>query len=163
LPQEEIPEVEEIYGDVCDRFGGFDRALGAYERARDLMPETGAPAGRIWRKIGVMLECLGRYDDARVALADGVGRVGNGKTDDDIRIRAALEYDLAGIAYRQSHYDDAIRHSDAAIELGESVNDLGAVAHASDTRFEDAARLRAESDAILERLGVVSVPAVPLP
>ena len=77
LPPEELGEVEERRGDVCDRFGGFDRALAAYERARDLLPETGAPAGRIWRKCGVSLERLGRYDDARVALLDGVERVGD--------------------------------------------------------------------------------------
>jgi tetratricopeptide (TPR) repeat protein len=33
----------------------------------------------------------------------------------------------------------------------------------ADTQFEHAERLRMESDAILERLGVVSVPSVPLP
>jgi len=33
----------------------------------------------------------------------------------------------------------------------------------ADTRFEDAETLRLESDAILGRLGVASVPSVPLP
>lgn len=143
LPAEEVAAVEEIRGDVCDRFGGFDRALGAYERARDLMPETGVPAGRIWRKIGVTLERLGRYDDARAALVDGVARVGGGGGADAVRVRAALEHALAGIAYRQALYDEAIRHSDAAIALAETVGDLESVARASyiaGTAYDDLGR-----------------------
>ena len=143
LPPEEVAQVEEIRGDVCERFGGFDRALAAYERARDLLPAAGAPAGRIWRKIGVALERLGRYDDARVALAEGVGRLGDESGDAAVGVRAALEHALAGIAYRQARYEDAIHHADLAIELAEAIGDLGAIARASyiaGTAYDDLGR-----------------------
>ena len=120
-----------LRGDVCERLGGFDGALAAYERARDLLPANGAQAGRIWRKIGVTLERLGHYDDARAALVDGVGRVGDEGGDEAVRVRAALEHALAGIAYPQAQYDEAIAHADAAIALAETIGDLGAIARAS--------------------------------
>jgi tetratricopeptide (TPR) repeat protein len=131
LPPGEIAVVEEAQGDVCERFGGFDRSLDSYERARNLMPEAGVDTARLWGKIGVALERLGRYDDAGAALAEGLDRIGSGDREDEVRTRAGLEHALAGTRYRQARYEESISHALRAIELAGRIGDTRAIAHAS--------------------------------
>ncbi len=131
LGDEEIAQVEESRGDVCERFGGYDRALASYKAARDLLSDAGVESGRIWGKVGVAFERLGRYDDAGEALAEGLLRVGDEGGEPAVKARAELEHSLAGTLYRQARYDESIDHALRAIELAEQVGDLRAVAHAS--------------------------------
>ena len=116
---------------MYERFGGYEPGLDAYLRALELV-QGPMVEGRLWRKIGGSYERLGRYDDAATALAMGVGCVIAAPSgDESVSVRAALEYALAGVSYRQTRYEDAIAHADRAIGLAESTGDDGAVARAS--------------------------------
>ena len=131
IPGEEIAAVEEALGDVYERFGGYEPGLDAYVRALELM-DGPLDEARLWRKIGISYERLGRYDDAATALAMGIGCVlAAPSVEEAVSVRAALEYALAGVSYRQTRYEDAIEHADRAIALAESTGDDGAVARAS--------------------------------
>ena len=130
-PPTRSPSSRRHSADMYERFGGYEPGLEAYLRALELVDDPIAE-GRLWRKAGSSYERLGRYDDAVAALATGVGCVIAAPAGDEaVSVRAALEYALAGVAYRQTRYEDAIAHADRAIELAESTGDDGAVARAS--------------------------------
>ena len=143
IPEDELATVEEALGDVYDRFGGFEPGLEAYQRALELADD---PIGRarLLRKIGSAYEQLGRYDDSSEALAAGLHEIEPlDGAEEAVSTRAALEYALAGVSYRQTRYEDAIAHADRAIGLAESSGDLGAVARASyiaGTAYDDLGR-----------------------
>ena len=131
IPDEELARVEETLGDVYDRFGGFEHGLEAYRRAFSLLRQHLARA-RLHRKIGVAYERLGRYDEARETLSAGLSELEHVEEgDESISARARIDYALAGVAYRQARYEDAIQHADRAIGEATSVGDLGTVARAS--------------------------------
>ena len=53
------------------------------------------------------------------------------RDDEVVSTRAALDYALAAVSYRQMRYEDAIAYADRAIEDAESIGDHEAVARAS--------------------------------
>ena len=131
ISEDEITAVEEALGDVCDRFGSFEPALDAYRRAFDLANDPIARA-RLLRKTGVAYERLGRYGDAGDTLVRALGEIEGLERDDEVvSTRAALDYALAAVSYRQMRYEDAIAYADRAIEDAESIGDHEAVARAS--------------------------------
>jgi class 3 adenylate cyclase/tetratricopeptide (TPR) repeat protein len=129
---EERAGVCESLGDVCDRFGGYERARAAFEQARALAAGDPLADARLLRKVGVTHERAGRYDDACAAHEQGLARLDEADpVEEAVAVRAALEHALAGTRYRQSRYDESLEHARRAIALAEQVGDLGAVAHAS--------------------------------
>lgn len=142
VPGEELARVEESLGDVYDRFGSFEQGLEAYQRAFCLVEQHLARA-RLQSKVGVAYERLGRYDEARETLVAGLRDLEDVENDETVSARAGIDYALAGVAYRQARYADAIQHADSAIADATSVGDLATVARASyvaGSAFDDLGR-----------------------
>jgi class 3 adenylate cyclase/tetratricopeptide (TPR) repeat protein len=127
-----IARVHEALGDVCERFGDYERAFAAIEAAREL---AGADAplldARLLGKQGSLHELTGRYADAFEIAARGLARLeAADKGHERDAVRAAIELNIGGIHYRQTNNKEAIRWLEAAAEHAEGAGDLGTLAHA---------------------------------
>ena len=115
-----LARVEEALGDVCERFGAFERARISLESALE-RTDTPIDRARLMRKISVTLDRAGHYDEAAESLDTAVALLGDEPASEDvIRTRAAIERAFAGTRYRQARYLEAIDHADRAIELAET-------------------------------------------
>ena len=161
-----------LLGRVAARTGRFDEAHGHFEAARTEYAESGLEADS--REVdGRIAECLvleGRTGEA-LALADVT--LGVSAQEDQNPPDAPLLQRVRGYALLQSGDVVAAREAfEASIESGRARDAdyevaLTMVALARLAALEGdaatAARLETESSTLLERLGVLSLPEVPLP
>jgi len=124
--------VFEALGDVCERFGAYERARAAYEGGVDAAALDEITRTRLIGKQGLALEREGRYDEAATLLERGLelivaanlGAAGRPN-------QAMMERVLAGTRFRQARYTEAIAHAERAISLAESVDEAATIARAS--------------------------------
>ena len=153
-------------GRAAARDGRFDDAHARFAEALAIFEELGSERFKVEAKarLGECLVFEGRSDEALAVVAEcrDLARktpVGG--------LEALLER-VSGLALAQigkpaeaserlSEGLRLAREMKAEFEIALTMRAMAAV------RFDDADRLQAESDAILERLGVVAVPKVPLP
>jgi tetratricopeptide (TPR) repeat protein len=110
----------EALGDVADLSADFDRASGAYARARELIGDE----GRLLLKEGRMCEHRGRYDEAFAWLE----RAAEVPTDDETRVE--VEIFKAGILFRQGRFEESVVVGRRAVENAEAAGNLVSLAHA---------------------------------
>ena len=128
----ELARVVEALGDVCERFGAYDRSFAALEAARELAGrDSPVLDARLLGKQSAVHELVGRYADALQACAQGLTRLE--EADDGAEreaVRATIELAAGGIHYRQTNNEEAIRWLEAAAEHAERAGDRGTLAHA---------------------------------
>jgi class 3 adenylate cyclase/tetratricopeptide (TPR) repeat protein len=128
----ELADVHEALGDVCERFGAYERAFAAIQSARDLVG-TDAPLldARLLGKQSVLHEVMGGYADALAECARALERLDDADSSPERdAVRAAVELSAGGIHYRQTNNEEAIRWLEAAAEHAENAADRGTLAHA---------------------------------
>ncbi len=122
----EIAAVVEAFGDVCDLEGRFDDAAGAYRRARRL-----APAPRLTRKLGLILEHVGQYDQALRTQQRAIHESRRHPGPHAASERALSLAACGGIRYRQGRYDDAIAYAMRSAVEAHAAGDARAMAKAN--------------------------------
>ena len=124
----------EALGDVCERFGAYDRSFDALEAARELV--GAGVAARSTRASSasraLVHELLGPLRGGARGLR---ARVLPGSSDADEgperdAVRATIELNAGAIHYRQTNNEEAIRWLEAAAEHAERAGDRGTLAHA---------------------------------
>ena len=126
LPAAEMAAVAEAFGDVCDLEGRFDDAATAYRRARRL-----APAPRLTRKLGLILDHLGRYEQA---LRTQQRAIQESRQEGGTLAASERAFSLAacgGIRYRQGRYYDAIEYAMRSAVEAHAASDAQAMARAN--------------------------------
>ena len=125
----EVAEIAEALGDVCELAARYEAAAAAYRHARGLVGDQIVPVARLLRKEGVLLERLGRYNEAlewhRRALEslDEAGADGGAE-------RVELELEYATVLFRQGRFEECLRWSEQAAEHAEEAGDRRGLAHA---------------------------------
>ncbi len=125
----EVAEIAEALGDVCELAARYEAAAAAYRHARSLVGDQIVPATRLLRKEGVLLERLGRYNEAlewhRRALEslDEAGADGGSE-------RVELELEYATVLFRQGRFAECLRWSERAAEHAQEAGDRRGLAHA---------------------------------
>ena len=133
LPAEEIVRVNESLGDVCERFAAFERSFAALEAAR---AAGGADAAildaRLLGKEAVVLELMGRYEDALETCTRGLARLDDAGAEgpEAATVRATIELSAGGINYRRTKTDEAVLWLERAAADAEAAGDRGTLAHA---------------------------------
>ena len=132
LDSHEVARIQEELGDVCERFGAYNRAFAAFQASRALAGSD-APLldARLLGKEGVIHELLGRYTEALETSEQGLARVedaAEGAERD--AVRAAIELSAGAIHYRQTNNEEAIRLFEAAARHAERAGDRPTLAHA---------------------------------
>lgn len=128
----DVADVSEGLGDVCERFGGYERAAVAYERARELSAGDPVAEARLLRKAGSLLEHGGRHDEALTSYHRGLALLDSaGERPDVASTRAEVEIGAAGVHYRQGRFEEAIGLAQRAAANAQAAGDRGALAHAS--------------------------------
>ncbi len=132
IAEQQRAPVLEALGDVCERFGAYERARAAYGGAGAAFGKDETAATRMLAKEGLALERAGRYDEAAGLLERGIERVSVADLGDEgVRNHAFMERVLAGTRFRQARYEEAIEHADRAIALAETVGAAAMVARSS--------------------------------
>jgi class 3 adenylate cyclase/tetratricopeptide (TPR) repeat protein len=132
LDPDEGARVQEALGDVCERFGAYDRAFAALEAARAVIGvESPLVDARLLGKESTLHELTGRYAEALEACSQGLARLetADGGPERDA-VRATIELNAGAINYRQTNNDEAIRWLEAAAEHAEQAGDRSTLAHA---------------------------------
>jgi class 3 adenylate cyclase/tetratricopeptide (TPR) repeat protein len=132
VPATEIARVQEALGDVCERFGAFDRSFAAFERARELVGSASPLAdARLLGKESAVHELVGRYAEALASCVRGLDRL-NAADENPERdaVRATIELIAGSINYRQTNSEEAIRWLEAAAQHAEGAGDRSTLAHA---------------------------------
>ncbi len=128
----ERAHVLESLGDVCERFGAYDRSFDALQSARELAGRDSALLdARLLGKQSAVHELVGRYAEALEACEQGLARLD--AVDDSHEkdaVRASIELSAGGIHYRQTNNEEAIRWLEAAVEHADRAGDRGTLAHA---------------------------------
>jgi tetratricopeptide (TPR) repeat protein len=131
LPVSEVGEIAEALGDVCERFGSYDRSADAYARALDILHHDPVAETRLAAKRGSLRERVGEYDEAIAIYEHGLALLDSlPETDELIRNRAAIDICAAGVRYRQGRFEDTVRWAERAAEHAERVGDRAGLAHA---------------------------------
>jgi class 3 adenylate cyclase/tetratricopeptide (TPR) repeat protein len=128
----ERARVHEALGDVCERFGAYDRAFAAIATAREIAgSQSPLLDARLLGKQSMLHELSGRYAEALEASTEGLARLD--RIDDDTEsdaVRGALELHTGAIHYRQTNNEEAIRWLEASAEHAERAGDRSTLAHA---------------------------------
>ncbi len=132
IPAPDVARILESLGDVCERFGAYDRAFAALERARGLAgDESPLLDARLLGKQAALHELAGRYSDAFAACDEGLTRVEAASHGPEREaVRASVELTAGTINYRQTNNREAIRWLEAAAEHAERAGDRSTLAHA---------------------------------
>ena len=132
LPAAEVVDVAEALGDVCERFGSYDRAADAYARALELLVDDTAAETRLAAKRGSLRERVGEYDEAMAIYEQGLALLDSlPKSEELERNRAAIEICAAGVRYRQGRFEETVRWAELAGDRAEQTGDRARVAHAN--------------------------------
>ena len=128
LQPEQLAEVWESLGDVCEIFASYERAGAAYADALEL---TTGPASRarLLLKSGVVHERVGEYDDAIAQYSQALIVL----SDDDeagVEIQIELELATAGVRQRQGRMDEALQWAELAAAHAEASGSRKSLAHA---------------------------------
>jgi class 3 adenylate cyclase/tetratricopeptide (TPR) repeat protein len=144
------------------RVGRFEEAHSLFQEAHTLFERIGSARFEL-EAVARQSECLvfeGRHAEAIAALTTRVDDGEPGPT------RILVERTLGYALHQARRRDEARQHLEASAELAREIGSEYETALSlralADTRNADA-DVRAESEATLERLGVVFVPPVPLP
>ena len=131
LTAAEVGEVAEALGDVCERFGSYDRAGDAYARALELLVDDPVAETRLPAKRGSLRERVGEYDEAMAIFEQGLALLDSlPQTEELERNRAAIEICAAGVRYRQGRYEEAVRWAELAGDRADRIGDRARLAHA---------------------------------
>jgi class 3 adenylate cyclase/tetratricopeptide (TPR) repeat protein len=131
VPAEEVVEVSERLGDVCERFAAYDRAAAAYARVLELAPDDAETETRLVGKRGSLRERVGEYDEAMAVYREGLTRLDSlPGTVELLRNRAEIELGAAGVRYRQGRFEDALEFAELAGTRAEAADDRRRLAHA---------------------------------
>ena len=131
VPAEEVVEVAERLGDVCERFAAYDRAAAAYARVLELVPDDTKTETRLVAKRGALRERVGEYDEAMAVYREGLTRLDSLPEEVELlRNRAAIELGAAGVRYRQGRFGDALEFAELAGTRAEVADDRWRLAHA---------------------------------
>ena len=124
LADVERARVAELLGDVCERFGAYERAEDAYGRAAELLREDRLAQARLMMKLGMLSEREGQYEEAVERLERGLAQLDTlDGGQPALEARGKLELWYAGVRYRQARYDESIEWSERAVENAESAGD----------------------------------------
>jgi class 3 adenylate cyclase/tetratricopeptide (TPR) repeat protein len=107
LPADDMEQVAESLGDICERAGELDRAAAAYGQARgfgDLDPSTKA---RLWRKAGVLYEHRSKYSSALRLYGRALKYLSDARITVDPEL-AEISVAYAGARFRQAKYRDCM-------------------------------------------------------
>jgi class 3 adenylate cyclase/tetratricopeptide (TPR) repeat protein len=129
LPPREVARVAEALGDVCELAARYEQAMKAYARARRLTGDGPAQA-RLMRKAGVVCERLGSYLEALGWYSRGLEALDDSAAADGVKSRVELELAMAGVKYRQGHFDEGLDWSTRAAEHAAAAEDRAALGHA---------------------------------
>ncbi len=132
VDENELARVYEALGDVCERFGAYDRAFTAVQTAREIAgASTPLLDARLLGKQSMLHELSGRYAEAIAASTEGLDRLaGVAEAPEYDAVRGALELHTGAIHYRQTRNEEAIRWLEAAAEHAERAGDRSTLAHA---------------------------------
>jgi class 3 adenylate cyclase/tetratricopeptide (TPR) repeat protein len=129
LPAADVARVWESLGDAAELFGGYGTADHAYEQARTLVAGDAVAEASLLRKLGVIREHEGRYDDALASYARGLELV-VAAGDPGEAVLVELELARAGVRFRQGRYDEAVESAERAAQSAERLADTRSLAHA---------------------------------
>ena len=131
VPAAEAAEIAEALGDVCERFGAYERAGAAYERVLRLLPDDPVVETRLCSKRGDLSERVGGYEDAFSIFEQGLARLDALPADKELlENRADIEIGAAGTRFRQGQFHDCVRWAEIAAAHAEETGDRGRLAHA---------------------------------
>jgi class 3 adenylate cyclase/tetratricopeptide (TPR) repeat protein len=127
---EQLAEVQEALGDVCDRLGEYRGAEKAYRSARRLLGATPIAAARLLLKEAGIPERVGRYSQALRSISRGHSVLEGVEGEDAARERARLSAAYSSIRQAQGRHAEAVRWCRRAISEAESAGDRDALAYA---------------------------------
>jgi class 3 adenylate cyclase/tetratricopeptide (TPR) repeat protein len=131
LSNDEVAAVAESRGDVLELAAFYEMAGDSYRLAFELVLGEHVSVMRLQRKQGILLERLGRYDEAEawfdgaLATATDVGEDSRSQSE-----LAELELEYAVVLYRRGRYPECFEWSKRAAARAEGCGDLKALAHA---------------------------------
>jgi tetratricopeptide (TPR) repeat protein len=125
LTPDDVAGVAESLGDVNEIFGGYERAAGAYRRARELVAGNEALETRLMWKEGRQYEWLGEYADALTWYDRALERA-----DADPETQIEIELSYASVRQRQGNYEEMATWCERAAEHARSSGSRPGLAHA---------------------------------
>jgi class 3 adenylate cyclase/tetratricopeptide (TPR) repeat protein len=132
LPATEVARVHEALGDVCERFGAYERSIAAFEAARRLVgADSPLLDARLLGKQANVCELSGLYAKALELCDQALARLDaapEGPERD--AVRASIELDAGAVHYRETEDEEAIRDFEAAAKDAERAGDRATLAHA---------------------------------
>ena len=131
LQPQQLADVWESLGDVCEIFASYERAGAAYADALELT--TGAASrARLLLKSGVVHERVGEYDDAIAQYAQALIVLSDSDEEDGAAVETQIELELAtaGVRQRQGRTDEAMQWAELAAAHAEASGSRKSLAHA---------------------------------
>jgi class 3 adenylate cyclase/tetratricopeptide (TPR) repeat protein len=129
LQPQELADVWESLGDVCEIFASYERAATAYGEALALTVGAASRA-RVLLKSGVVHERVGEYDDAIAQYAQALIVLSDDVEERVIEIQIELELATAGVRQRQGRMDEAMQWAEKAAAHAEASGNRTSLAHA---------------------------------
>ncbi len=119
----EIPEVYQMLATIYYNKGQFNKAIKTFRKALELDPDyTDASVG-----LSIILNDLGRYNDAQKVFLDAQQRLDkrNQKNDSYINDRLAQKFEeIADLCFQTKRFAEAIENLDKAVNLSPQRKDL---------------------------------------
>jgi len=144
----EVARVAEALGDVCERFGDYERSAAAYGRALAALDDDRNGTARIGGKLAVLEEHAGHYDAAIARYDEALAAVAENETS---VTRAELAVGRAGVLFRQAQYDECVAWAERAAADAEAADDEGALARSLYLRGTALSHLHQDGIPDLER------------
>ena len=128
VPRSDVSAVAEALGDSCELTARYESSRRAYAKAKRLCHDD-VDRVRLLRKLGVLHERQGRYQDALSSYTRGRRLLTEGSLAASAE-RAELDLASAGIRSRQDRYRECLRFATEAAREAERAHHRSGLAHA---------------------------------
>ncbi len=105
-------------GSVYELIGDYEKSLEAYKSAMELVQDSNTKA-EVSRRIGAVFEHKGDYEDSMSAYMEALDLVRGDGSDTE----ANIVIGIGNVHWCQGEYDEAKKHYQAALDIGEKLGD----------------------------------------